>query len=114
MKKINLLLKKTLTSFLGRISVFICLSSTSDVLPHNEKNIYLYEHVSWCFSLCFFLALAITTAAAFLAGGPILIEAHVAFACEDLEEDALTMRICWRRMMKTMHLDMQKMGIDPG
>jgi hypothetical protein len=51
---------------------------------------------------------------AFLAGGPVLIRVHVAFACEDLEEDALTMRRCWRRMMKRICLNMQKIGTDPG
>ena len=48
-------------------------------------------------SLLFF-AWAINTVTAFLAGGPVLIGACVALACEllDLEEDA-TMRRCWRK-----------------
>ena len=46
---------KILTIFLGRISIFICSSSTSDVLPPNRKNIYLSQHTSWCFAVWFFL-----------------------------------------------------------
>ena len=48
-------IQKTPTIFLQRISVFICSSSTSDMLPPDRKNIYLYQQTSWCFALCSFL-----------------------------------------------------------
>ena len=58
-----------------------------------------------------FLARAIDTATAFLAGGPVLIGARVAFV---EEEEVVTMRRCWRKTSKTMRLNIQKMGTDQG
>ena len=68
--------------------------------------------------LCSFLFFAwvIGTVTAFLAGGPVLIGAHVALACEllDLEEDAI-MRRCWRTTnYKKDELKYVKNGHGPG